>query len=66
MNMLLNLTKAAVSVAVAPVALVADICTLPSSGYNDTPPFARTGGLLSNAGACVREAVKPGGKDAHS
>lgn len=59
MNILTNLARAAVSVAVAPVAAVADVLTLPSSAYNDRHPFARTGALLSNACECVRQAVKP-------
>lgn len=58
--MLGNLIKAAVSVAVAPVALVADICTLPASSYDPhRGPFERTGWALKNAGACVKAAIAP-------
>lgn len=59
-GMLLNLSKAVVSVAVAPVALVADIVTIPvSASEPNTGPFDRTAALLKNAGDCVEAAVKP-------
>jgi len=57
-SMLKNLTKAAVSVAVAPVALVVDIATLPSSANYNTDPFERTKKLLNGAGDSFNEAVK--------
>ena len=65
--MLTNLLKAAVSVAVAPVAAVVDVVALPSDALDGKDAFSRTGALLDNAGHCVAEAVKPereGGRDA--
>ena len=59
-GMLENLAKAAVSVVAAPVALVADIVTLPASAEDPhRDPFGRTAALLGNAGDCMKEAVKP-------
>lgn len=57
--MIKNLCKAAVSVALSPVALIADTVTLPSSGYNGRHPFEMTSALLGNAGKCVKRAIKP-------
>jgi hypothetical protein len=57
-GMLTNLSKAIVSVAIAPVALVVDIVTLPASAENNSGPFDRTTKLLDNAGECIKEAVK--------
>jgi len=59
-SMLTNLTKAAVAVAVAPVALVVDIVTLPdsASSYNKGP-FDRTAKVLGAAGDAVSKAIKP-------
>lgn len=58
--MLGNLTKAVVSVAVAPVAIVADaVMLIPDSCDGNKDAFTRTGALLKNAGKCVTEAVKP-------
>ena len=57
--MLGNLFKAAVSVAVTPIAVVIDIVTLPASAFDNKDAFHRTGALLNNAGDCLKEAVKP-------
>jgi hypothetical protein len=59
LNVLTNITRAGVAVVAAPVALVADIVTLPSSAYEDKHPFRRTGKMLTAAGKCVVEATKP-------
>lgn len=60
LKILTHLTKAAVCVAVAPVALVADLATLPESAMHPTKgPFSRTGQLLGAAGRNVKEAVEP-------
>ncbi len=59
-GMLTNLTKAVVSVAVAPVAIVADaVMLIPDSCDGNKEAFSRTGALLKNAGECVEEALKP-------
>lgn len=58
-KMLGNLTKAVVSVAVAPVAIVADAVMLIPDACDGEDAFTRTGALLKNAGKCVTEAVKP-------
>jgi hypothetical protein len=59
-EMLGNLAKAAVSVAVAPVALAVDIVTLPASAEDPhRGAFDRTAALLDNAGDCVKAAVTP-------
>ena len=52
-----NLLKAAINVAVSPIALVVDIVNLPSSAYNDTEPFQCTSTVLTNAGECFVDAV---------
>lgn len=59
-SMLTNLTKAAVAVAVAPVALIADVATLPASADDiDAGPFDKTAACLKAAGNAFNEAVKP-------
>jgi len=58
-KMLSNLAKAAVSVAVTPVMLVADVVTIPDSAMNNTAPFKRTADMLQNAGECIDRAVTP-------
>lgn len=58
-SMLSNLTKAAVSVALAPVVIVVDVVTLPATA--DDPrkgAFDNTAKLLSNAGECISKAVE--------
>lgn len=62
MTILSNLTRAAVAVALTPVAAVADVLTLPSSAYNDRAPFGRVAGLVRSAGQCVKQATKPVGR----
>lgn len=56
---LANVVKAGVALAASPVALVADIVTLPSTAYDGKPAFGRTGKMLDAAGSCISEAVKP-------
>jgi len=59
-SMLSNIAKAAVAMAVSPVALVADILTLPDSASDPhRGPFERTGAMLKRAGECIEEATKP-------
>lgn len=53
-----NLTKAAVAVALTPVAVVMDVVTLPASAERgDDHPFQRTGDLLNAAGKNISKAV---------
>lgn len=59
---LTNVAKAGIAVAVSPVALVADVVTLPASAEAGGEPFGRTRGILSAAGECITAAVKPEGK----
>lgn len=60
LNIVANLTKAAVAVALAPVAVVADVLTLPASSMDPhRGPFDRTAGVLKACGECVAEAIKP-------
>ena len=58
-SMLTNLTKAAVSVALSPIALVVDVVTLPASSEHPTKgAFDNTAALLKNAGKQASDAVK--------
>lgn len=58
-GLLSGLTKAAVSVALTPVALVVDVVTLPASAEDYRKgPFDNTAALLKNAGKQVGEAIK--------
>lgn len=60
LNMLTNLTKATVAVAVSPVAIVADVLTLPASSMDPyRGPFDRTAAALKAAGQCATEAIRP-------
>jgi hypothetical protein len=60
MRFLINLTKAAVAVVATPVALVADVLTLPASSMDPyRGPFDRTGRMLNRVGECIDEATKP-------
>ncbi|WP_441280659.1 hypothetical protein [Tardiphaga sp. 862_B3_N1_1] len=59
MKLLTNLARAAAAVALSPVAAAADVLTLPSSAYNNRPPFRRTEQLLRRAGKCVDAATTP-------
>lgn len=58
-GMLTNLTKAALAVAVSPVALAVDIVTLPASAGSNNGPFDRTTAVLGAAGDAVTKAIKP-------
>lgn len=57
--MLGNLIRAAVSVALTPVAVVADALTLPATAERSSHPFGRTEWLLKNAGQNVKQALRP-------
>jgi hypothetical protein len=58
--LLSNLTKAAIAAALTPVAVVADVLTLPASSLDPhRGPFERTEQLLTACGKCIAEAVKP-------
>ena len=53
-----SLTKAVVAVALAPVAIIADVATIPASAERgDDHPFRRTGLLLNAAGERIKKAV---------
>jgi hypothetical protein len=55
--MFTNLLKAALNIAVTPIAIVVDIVNLPSSAYNDREPFQTTTKTLTDAGECFVEAL---------
>lgn len=60
LNMLGNLTKAAISTALTPVAAAVDVVMIiPDSCDGDRPMFSRTAALMENAGECVEQEVKP-------
>lgn len=60
MNMFTNLAKAAIAVVTTPVALVADVLTLPASSMEPhRGPFDRTARRLEQAGQAMDEALKP-------
>lgn len=59
-NVLTNLTKAAIAVAATPLAVTADVLTLPASSFDPhRGAFDRTAKLLDAAGDCFNEAIKP-------
>lgn len=59
-NTLSNLAKAAVATVLTPVAVVADVLTLPASSMDPhRGPFDRTEAMLKSAGECFQEAIKP-------
>lgn len=58
MSILGNLTKAALNVVAAPVALVVDVATLPSSAYDLKGPFDRTGNCLKRAVDATGDALE--------
>jgi hypothetical protein len=62
-DILANVVKAGVAVVASPVALVADIVTLPSTALDGKPAFGRTGKMLGAAGDCISEAVRPVGAE---
>lgn len=55
---LTNLGKAAIGLAVAPFAVVADLCTLPSSAYNNKPAFGKTATVLKSTGVSALAAIQ--------
>lgn len=60
LNLLSNLAKAAVAVAVTPVAIVADVLTLPESSCDPhRGAFDKTAKTLNQAAEAFNEAVKP-------
>ncbi|EYC51708.1 hypothetical protein AZ34_11905 [Hylemonella gracilis str. Niagara R] len=61
-GLLENLTKAAVAVAVTPVAAAVDVLAIPADAYDGKDMFSRTGAMLRAAGENLSEAVKPDGK----
>jgi hypothetical protein len=56
---LLNLSKAALAVAVSPVDALVDVVTLPACAEANTPPFARTARRLEQAGRAFDAACEP-------
>lgn len=59
MSIFANLTKACIGVVAAPVMIVADVLTLPSSAMDGRGPFDRTAKTLGAAGDALAEAIKP-------
>lgn len=62
---MINVLKACLAIAVSPVALVADLVTLPSSAWDDRAPFGRTGRMLDAAGRCITAATNPTAPKGH-
>ena len=52
-----SIAKAATAVVVAPVALVVDVVTLPSTALEGKPAFGRTGSMLDAVGSNIKDAV---------
>ncbi len=61
-GMLESLTKAAVSVTVAPVTVVVDAVMIPIDASEDGEVFQRTKSTLNNAAENFSDAVKPENK----
>jgi hypothetical protein len=59
MSIFTNLTKACIGVIAAPVMVMADVLTLPSSAMDGRGPFDRTAKTLGAAGDALAEAIKP-------
>jgi hypothetical protein len=58
--MLINLAKAATALALAPIAAVADVLTMPASAHRgDAHPFGRTARMLQRAAECADHATRP-------
>jgi hypothetical protein len=58
--LLTNLAKAAVAAALTPVAVVADVLTLPASSLDPhRGPFDRTEHMVAACGKCITEAITP-------
>lgn len=59
MGIFSNITKAALNVAVAPVALAVDVLTLPASSTDlHRGPFDRTGNCLNRAAKATGDALE--------
>lgn len=54
-----NLTKAALNVAVTPVAIVTDVVKLPVTAFEDRSPFEQTSKRLKDANECLDAALDP-------
>lgn len=61
-GMLESLTKAAVSVVVAPVTAVVDVAMMPIDAVNEKPLCGRTQSALNNTAQNFNDAVKPKSK----
>lgn len=61
-GMLESLTKAAVSVAVTPIAAAVDVVMIPVDASEDGEVFQRTQSALNNAAENFGDAVKPNSK----
>lgn len=59
LDTLTNTLKATVAVVVSPVAVIADLVTLPASGYDSRPAFRKTAAVLSKAGDAMNAALRP-------
>ena len=57
-DMLINLTKAAISIAATPIAAVVDVVSLPSTAYNGEDAFKNTEDCLDSAGKAFKAATK--------
>lgn len=58
-GVLLNLSKAALALAVSPVAALVDVVTLPASAERNSAPFAWTARRLEQAGRAFDAACDP-------
>lgn len=58
-GIMLNLSKAALALAVSPLDALADIATLPASAESSHAPFARTARRLEQAGRAFDAACDP-------
>jgi hypothetical protein len=56
---LFNLSKAAVAVAVTPLAAAVDVVTLPPNAERGAPPFGRAARCLGQAGKAFDAAIEP-------
>jgi hypothetical protein len=54
-----NLTKAALNVAVTPLAVAKDIVSLPVTAYEDKNPFESTSKVLDNVSKSLNKALDP-------
>lgn len=54
-----NLTKAALNVAVTPIAIVTDVVKFPVTAFEGRTPFESTEKRLSDAGKCLDAALDP-------